>query len=292
MSITNKLWTAIITPLNEDLSLDLESFENLLREQEKARNGIVILGSTGEGINLDLAEKKKIVEFSANLNLNVPVFVGVGGSGLPQVKEWLEYCESKNIQGYLMPTPLYSKPGVIGQYNWFKELLDSVKRPCMLYNVPSRAGTTLQRDALKKLIDHPNFWAIKEASGSVEEFKAYSELLKGKEIFSGDDSLTPLFAKHGCSGLVSVASNIWPEKTNIFLEKSLNGTLSDDDFSTWDEVSNSLFLAPNPVPAKVLLYNQKRIKNKSLKAPLTFADLSKIDEENLNSSIDKIKNWQ
>ena len=126
------VWTAIITPMDEDGSLDLESFEKILRRQEAAGNAITILGSTGEALNIDESERKQILDFALGLKLKVPIMVGVGGINLHEQTKWIEYLNGLEVDAYLLVVPLYAKPGVHGQYGWFKHLLDTSKRPCML----------------------------------------------------------------------------------------------------------------------------------------------------------------
>ena len=219
MNISNyPLYTALITPLKEDSSVDYDALEGLLREQEEANNGILVLGSTGEALNLDKEEKEKIFKFASDLNLKVPLMAGIGGINLRETKEDINFLNELNYHCYLLVTPLYAKPGKVGQTDWFKALLDISKKPCMLYNVPSRTGTSLNIETVSELNSHPNFWAIKEASGSVDDFKNYVDATNGQLVYSGDDALMNDFARHGAKGLVSVASNVWPKETNILFK--------------------------------------------------------------------------
>ena len=155
------LWTALITPLTPGHQVDLESLGRLIKEQCEAKNGLLILGSTGEALNLSLADRKKIVEFSIAQKPTSPLMIGVGGHDLQDQIAWVEWLETKNIDAYLMVTPIYAKPGTYGQYEWFKTLMDKVSRPVMLYNVPGRASMTLSYKTVEMLKDHKNYWAIK-----------------------------------------------------------------------------------------------------------------------------------
>lgn len=281
-----KLWTAVVTPFNEDESVDYDSLTHLLKEQEEAKNGILILGSTGEALNIKKEDRYKIIEFTQNLDLGVPLMVGVPGSDLNETLDWLFFLETKKIQAYLMVTPHYAKPGELGQLNWFTKLMDKVTRPVMLYNVPSRTGIDLNLKALETLVNHKNFWAIKEASGSIDKFMAYKKICGPKPVYCGDDALLPDFSQKGSAGLVSVASNAWPKETHLYVDKCLSGTLDTD---IWKEASNSLFLASNPVPVKKLLFLKKRIKNPITLLPLCSEDL-KTDEGIINADRN-IENW-
>tara|TARA_R110000868_G_scaffold136049_2_gene348791 strand:- start:512 stop:1387 length:876 start_codon:yes stop_codon:yes gene_type:complete len=265
------LWTAVITPMKEDGSVDFESYGLLLKEQEAAGNGVLTLGSTGEALNIDESERREVLAFTLKQNLKVPVMVGVGGVNLRETLEWVNYLNTQPIQSVLLVTPLYAKPGDEGQYEWFKTLLDATKFPAMLYNVPSRTGKAMSLKATARLKDHKNFWAIKEASGSVDEFKKYREAAPNARIYSGDDAMTPKFCSHGGKGLVSVAANVWPAQTHEYVKQCLAGTLKDEQL--WADCSNSLFAASNPIPAKVLLAKLGRIACHNLRAPLTHKEL-------------------
>lgn len=271
------LWTALVTPFDEKGKLHLANLKHLLQRQEKAENGIVLLGSTGEGLALAPEEQRTVVEFACSLSLKVPLLVGVGGFQLPHVLKWLHFCrEQKNIQGYLMPTPLYAKPGPKGQYHWFKTLLDEAHKPCMIYNIPSRAGQSLSMEAALSLAEHPNFWSLKEASGSVDTFRNYHQNLPGITMYSGDDSMTYDFVPAGCQGLVSVASNIWPHKMHSFVTRCLRQDIPTQKKTLINQACESLFLASNPIPAKVLLHHKKEIDTPTARPPLTHEEMTSL----------------
>ena len=285
-----RIWTAVITPLDQQGRIDFLSFEKILLEQAQAQNGVVVLGSTGEALNLSNEEKVEILQFTDSLALNTPVMIGVGGHHLDSTLEWIDALEKcKNIDSYLVVTPLYSKPGVMGQYHWFKSILDKSSRPCMLYNVPGRTGIELNPESISKLNNHPMFWAIKEASGQVEKFCEYRNQLNGQLLYSGDDALTPDFAPHGCHGLISVSANVWPKETNLFVELTLRSELSLEEIGLWKRASLTLFNASNPVPTKALLFAQGRISSPNLKPPLHIQDMT--DLAPLESADFDIKKW-
>ncbi len=275
------LWTALITPMNGDGSVDFGTLTKLIRKQENTGNGILILGSTGEALNLSNEEKKSIYKFAKDLSPKVPLMAGVGGINLEETKRELEYLESLNYDCYLMVTPLYAKPGTQGQIKWFNELMNSVSKPVMLYNVPGRTGVSLCKHALNKLKSHPNFWSVKEASGSTSEFKSYVDTVYPAPVFSGDDGMLPAYAKLGAKGLVSVASNAWPSKVKMFAEKTLNGKLTNP--ADWKSWADTLFIASNPIPVKMLMFEKGELSSPICRAPLTH-------EEIIDSSVLRITN--
>ena len=289
MSLTDtQLYTALVTPMKENGDLHLEDLASLIHRQDEAGNGVLVLGSTGEGLALSLEDKKQVVKTAASLNVDVPIMVGVGGYNLRNQIEWIEYCHQFDVDSFLLVTPLYAKPGAKGQVNWFKSLLDASEKPCMLYNVPSRTGSKMSPLVLKELADHPNFEAVKEASGSIEDYQNYRKTAEDIAFYSGDDGLVPFFAMAGCDGLVSVASNVWPKATHKYLNWSLEGR-GPELLPLWQECTDALFAGPNPAPAKVLLYEKGEIEFSTLHPPLTEDDVE--DVAMLKNADNMIQRW-
>ncbi len=288
-NINCQLWTALVTPLDDKLNVDYNSLDKLITMQAEAKNGILVLGSTGESLNLSLNEKKEILNYICNKNLEIPIMVGIGGFNLPETLEWIDYLNTLQIHCYLSVTPIYSKPGVIGQTNWFKNILDRSDKPVMLYNIPCRSGIKLHKQTLKNLIGHKNLWAVKEASGSIQDFIEYTQIDKSLKIYSGDDAMLPHYAMLGAAGLISVASNIWPKETNLYTKKALGNKLSENEIIMWQKSSDTLFWASNPIPVKSLLSQLKIISTPNLKAPLDSSDLE--DTDKLLWANQQITNW-
>jgi 4-hydroxy-tetrahydrodipicolinate synthase len=271
------LWTAMVTPFTDKGVIDFESFKNLIIKQQESGNAILILGSTGEALALDVKEKQQVVEFVNNLQLSIPVMVGVGGFRLQEQLEWIEFCNQQKINCFLLVTPLYAKPAIKGQTAWFQALLDKAEHPCMLYNIPSRTGVSLYPEVLTALQGHPNLWALKEASGILEDFRNYQLATPKISLYSGNDDLMPDYALMGGKGLVSVVANVWPKATKLYVEKSLVGD-KQQLLPLWQGACKALFQVSNPIPAKVLLHQKHWIKSPMLRPPLTHEDIKDIEQ--------------
>jgi len=267
------LWTALITPLDAEGNIHFDDLRHVAQMQAEAGNGILLLGSTGEGLALSEQEKWQVVTSICELALNVPIMVAVGGFNLTEQLKWIAQCNALPIDGYLLATPIYAKPGVVGQTEWFSALLSATQLPCMLYNVPSRSAVSIAIDTLVALQQHQNLWAMKEASGDLSQFLAYRQACPELSLFSGDDALLPYLASAGATGLVSVCSNAWPEATHQYVQLALQG---DEQalFPTWQNAIASLFEVANPIPIKVLMYLQQEITHPNLRAPLTHLELA------------------
>lgn len=285
------LWTAVITPMNSDGSVDYKSFERTLKHQEKAGIGILVFGSTGEGLNLSSKEKKEILKFAKSLKLEVPIMAGIGGHMLEEQIELIKICDDLKADALLLVTPIYAKPKKEGQFEWFDALMSITKSPCMIYNVPSRTGVKLDPEVPARLSKkYSNVMGVKEASGSVEEFKAFKNAAPNLDMYCGDDGLLKTFVEAGAIGLVSVASNCWPEETKYQVDLCLDGKY-DKMYEKWTETANSLFMAPNPVPAKVLMKHNKNLENDAVRLPLSKSDLDADTKALIIKNGEAFQNW-
>ncbi len=281
------VWTAVVSPMNTDGSIDYESLAAVLHEQEAAGNAVTILGSTGEGMNLDEAERKAILDFAIDQKLSVPIMAGIGGINLHEQLAWVKHLNTLDLDCYIMLVPLYAKPGIHGQYGWFKALLDAADKPCVLYNIPGRTAKSLEFKTVEMLRDHPRFWAIKEASGSEDDYVRYKAAAPDAHVLSGDDPMLPAFAKLGAPGVVSVAGNAWPAATKEFARQCIAGTFK--DYELWDKATAALFCASNPVPVKALLHDLGRIKTPEVRLPLSKDDMA--DMSIIRDANNRVNEW-
>ncbi len=244
--------------------------------QVKAENGVVLLGSTGESLSLTDSEKRTLVEFVCKLKLNTKIIIGVPGVNLYQTLEWLDFCKGMPIHGYLMTTPIYAKPGIMGQTLWFEKLLEKAHVPAMFYNIPSRAGVSLHAETVHNLSSHEKFWAIKDSSGTVDTLTQYKKVAPNIEVFCGDDNMISDMAAYGAAGLVSVAANVWPRIAHEYVKKCLNGRNPQADI--WQQACEALFIASNPIPTKALLHDIGLIEHQTVRLPLSTEDLPSVEK--------------
>ena len=212
------LYTACVTPFSKcDELIDYNSFEKLLKSQENAKNGILLLGSTGESLSLSDDEKRQIVNFACELKLDAEIIIGVPSYNLNVALDWIDFCNQLPINGYLMTTPIYTKPGIVGQTRWFEKLLDKSKHHSILYNIPGRSGIKLHNETVQNLASHPNFCAIKDSSGTIDSLVEYQIFAPNISVYCGDDYMMPSMATEGAIGLISVISNAFPKATRNYV---------------------------------------------------------------------------
>lgn len=205
---------ALITPFNNDYSVDYESLGNIINLLiEKDVDYLVLLGSTGEAATISRDEKVEIVKFAVNVvDKRVPLVVGCTSNSTDDAVENVKLFSKFDIDGILSASPYYNKPSQEGIYQHFKEISLSTILPIIIYNVPGRTGSNILPQTCVKLAnDFENIVAIKEASGSIDQISA---ILATKPddfmVISGDDSLTVPIMAIGAVGAISVAGNCFP----------------------------------------------------------------------------------
>ena len=285
---TSCLWTALVTPFKkDDNAIDYESLRKLINTQVAARNGLLILGSTGEAFSLQDSEKKELVAFICNLKSNISLMVGLPNINLFQTLEWLEFCNSLPIDAYFIATPAYTKPGIKGQIQWFSKIFEASTKPIMLYNIPSRTGIELFPEVISTLENHKNFWSLKDSSGSISKSVNYFNVSKKLTVYSDEDGYMPCLAPLGIKGLVSVLSNAWPLECKKYVEQCLANNFT---YTTaWWNAYKEMFIATNPIPIKALLHELKIISCKNVRAPLSTDDL--ISTKSLIKAHIAIQKW-
>ncbi len=282
------VWTALITPF-QNQKIDFDTLDALVDEQNSAGNGIVVLGTTGEGLSLHPMQQKEIVRRVCQHNSETPPIVRASSNCMEEINKWIRWCNALPLGGLMCPLPPYVKPGPEGQYSWFRNLLDQSAHPVMLYNHPGRTAVSIDVDIIKRLAEHKNFWALKEASGYTDALIAYAQAAPHVLLLSGDDAFLPIVAPLGAKGLVSMASNAWPDATQAYAQKCLRGDMRASDVALWTKVGKILSSSSNPIPLKALMHKQGKIRTSEVLPPLSCRDFT--DMNMLENIHQKVEGW-
>ena len=267
------LGTALITPFTEDGSVDFKALARLLDTQLTGKvDYIVVLGTTGEAATMSADEKREVRQFIVHyVNGRLPLVLGVGGNNTAAVCAELADLKDELVNNYaaiLSVCPYYNKPNQEGLYQHFCAVAKACPIPVILYNVPGRTGVNLLSETVMRIYEaQPEKIAgIKEASGNVEQIKHLINLAKDKLlVISGDDGIACEIMEAGGAGLISVASNAFPEDFWHIVHKK------DRALQTkYDEMVRLLFKEGNPVGIKAVLAQKGIIKN-YLRLPLVPA---------------------
>lgn len=246
---------AIITPFNEDQSVNYDKFAELVEYQvSKGTNAIVVCGTTGEAKTLSTEEHINVIKLCVDVvNHRVPVIAGAGSNDTRYAVELSNEAEKAGVDALLSVTPYYNKTsqrGLLAHYNF---IADRVSTPIILYNVPSRTGVNIKPETYAELCRHPLIVATKEANGNISEI-AKTAALCGDDlaIYSGnDDQITPIMSLGG-KGVISVLSNVVPGTAHKIAQKYLDGDYEESRRLQLEylDLCNNLFIDVNPIPVK------------------------------------------
>ncbi|MEE1329962.1 MAG: 4-hydroxy-tetrahydrodipicolinate synthase [Acutalibacteraceae bacterium] len=247
--------TALITPMNNDGSVNFERLSSLVDEQVNGGiDALVICGTTGEKSTLNYEEHVKVIETAAKANHGrVPLIAGTGSNDTVYSVGLCKDAEEAGADAFLMVTPYYNKTsqrGLVAHYNY---IADRVDKPIILYNVPSRTGVAIKPETYKEISKHPNIVAVKEANGDLSAV-AKTKYLCGDEldIYSGNDDQTVPIMSLGGIGVISVLSNILPGVMHRMCEEYLSGNTKEatEMQIKYTGLMNALFSDVNPIPVK------------------------------------------
>ena len=282
------LGTALITPFKDDKSVDFEALAQLLDTQLTGSvDYLVVLGTTGEAVTLTAEEKREVRQYiitytkqwaATHDTTPLPLVLGVGGNNTAQVISDLKNMKDELISDFtaiLSVCPYYNKPNQEGLFQHFCAIAEASPIPIILYNVPGRTGVNMLPDTIMRIHKaYPDkIMGIKEASGNVEQIKRLIALSKQQAttaedallVISGDDGIACEIMKAGGAGLISVASNAFPDDFRRIVHKQDEALQAQ-----YDEMVKLLFAEGNPVGIKAVL-TQKEIIQNYLRLPLVPA---------------------
>ena len=272
-NIFKGLGIALVTPFNEDGSVDYKSLIRLVEYQlANGADFLCILATTGETPTLTDEEKQKIKETIVSLvNGRIPILMGCGGNNTASIVHELQTRDFKGIDGILSVCPYYNKPSQEGLFQHFKTIADATKLPVVLYNVPGRTGVNMTAATTVRLAHScENIVAIKEASGNLEQV---DEIIKNKpskfDVISGDDALTFPMVSCGAVGVISVIGNALPKEFSKMIRLQMKGEYDPARIihHRFIDLFSLLFVDGNPAGVKAMLHEMGFIEN-VLRLPL------------------------
>ena len=218
---------ALVTPFNEDKSVDYKGLENLLNHViDGGIDYLVLMGTTGESVTLSKVEKVAVVDFCKKINNSrIPVVLGIGGNNTMQVVEDIKSANLDGIDAILSVSPAYNKPSQEGIYQHYKMISKNCPLPIIVYNVPGRTASNISAETIIRLAnDFENIVAVKEASGDMDQIM---KIIKNKPsdfvVLSGDDGLTLPMIHMGAEGVISVIGQSHPKEYSDMVSFGLSG---------------------------------------------------------------------
>ena len=257
------VFTAIVTPFKKDESVDYNVLGQLVEFNIKnGVNGIVPCGTTGESPTLSHEEHREVIEFVIKkVNKRCMVIAGTGSNCTREAIELSKHAEGAGADAVLVVNPYYNKPTQEGLYRHFKAIANSIKIPLIVYNIKGRTGVNVDTPTLMRIAsDCPNVLGVKEASGDMNQIK--DVLAKCPERFcvlSGDDSIAFELVKNGGQGVISVASNVIPDKMVELMKLALAAKFAEAEVLNKSLIPffEAEFIQTNPIPIKYMVAQRK-----------------------------------
>ncbi len=267
---------ALITPFNEDKSIDYSALERLIESQiEGGIDYLVVLGTTAETPTLSDEEKKEIVRFVIEKNAGrLKIVVGMGGNNTLSLVKFIQNANFEGVDAILSVTPYYNKPTQEGLFQHFKAVVEACPIPVILYNVPGRTGVNMDADTTLRIARlSEKVVAVKEASGDLGQFaKIISKAPSYFKLISGDDGLTLPSVTMGAIGVISVIANALPAKLSQLTHSALHRDTATSGklHLEMTEMLKLIFKDGNPAGVKALMKMMGTAKNE-LRLPLVPA---------------------
>ena len=274
--------TALITPM-KDGEVSYGDLEKLISRQIAANvSGLVPCGTTGESPTLSKNEHLEVIRKTIEMAQGkVPVIAGTGANSTKEALFLTEMADKAGADAFLIVAPYYNKPSQDGLFEHFSKIAQRTEKPIVLYSIPSRCGIEISTQTIHRLREkYPHICALKEAGGrSVKVSETVVALDSDFTVLSGDDGLTIPFIACGAKGVVSVASNIIPEKVAALVSQANGGNLLDAQKIHLENYQffTDIFCEPNPVPIKILMHLKGIISSPEVRLPLCSPSVSNME---------------
>ncbi|RPI74428.1 MAG: 4-hydroxy-tetrahydrodipicolinate synthase [Ignavibacteriales bacterium] len=282
--------TALITPFNEDLSIDYESLKKIINLQiENNVDAIILLGTTGESPVISTDERRKIVETGIQAaGGKTKIIVGTGTNDTRKVVELNKIAEECKADGLLIVNPYYNKGTQDSIVEHYKYISERTSLPIILYNVPSRTSMNLLPETILKIHNEcKNVVAVKEASGDISQIASlFSIKPDSLSVLSGNDDQTLPIMALGGDGVVSVFSNPYPKEMKLLTDALHKGNINEARKinNKYLKMMNLLFVETSPAPVKFVMHKMGLCKN------LFRLPLAPVNEKSENLLIEEMKN--
>lgn len=289
MQVLSGSIVALVTPMNEDGSVDFNAIKKLVDWHVKeGTSGIVAVGTSGESATLEIDEHleviKSVVKYADG---RIPIIAGSGSNSTAQAIKTTSESYKIGADYSLLVTPYYNKPSQKGLIEHYLKIADSCDIKQILYNVPSRTSCDLRPDTVEILSRHENIIGIKESVNTKERMKKLkniSDLNKDFLVFSGDDETFIDLLSIGGSGVISVAANVIPKAiSEICMYYADDKSRAIELNKQYKNLYKLLFVESNPIPVKWMMHKMGLIK-KSIRLPLIELD-KKYHEKVINEML-------
>lgn len=265
-----KIISAVVTPFNEDYSIDYDSFLKILNHLVNTHSdAIVVAGTTGEGPTLSINEKLNLIKFAKeHLPKKIKVIVGMGSNNTQETIKTIKKFNKTNVDGYLIVTPYYNKPSQEGIYIHFK-MIDKVSiKPIIIYNVYSRCGVETSFNTIIRLYhDCNNIVGLKHASSNISLISSLKKEMPNFLVYGGEDRYILDVFKNKGDGIISVITNYYGNEVYELIKDYENNFENITLYEYIQMLAEIAFIESSPAPIKYILSKHNLLINQ-LRLPL------------------------
>ena len=236
----NGIYSAALTPINDDLSINknlyLEHCQYLMKQ---GHDGLAIFGTTGEANSFSIKEKCDTIDFLLSNNLDSNLLIpGTGSSSIEDAIQLTKFAEKNKSRAVLLLPPFYYKnvsdEGII---NYFRKIIETVGSSdfhYLLYNIPQTTSVVLNFNIIETLLKlYPNnIVGIKDSSGNIDSMLKTVKYFQDLALFCGHDSLALKIYKRGGAGAITAGTNI-AGRLLSFIINNINKEKEIEDFNSY-----------------------------------------------------------
>ncbi len=276
-----RMLTAMATAFHEDGSIDPEGTARIAAHLvDHGNDGVVVSGTTGESPTTTVEEDGRLLEAVKDaVGDRATVVAGVGTNATAHSVELAEQAAKVGVDGVLLVTPYYNKPGQAGVLHHFRTVAGATDLPVMLYDVPGRTATGIDLATYEAAIDLPTVVAVKDATGELARTPLLAQL--GYAVYSGDDVSTLGFLAHGACGLVSVVGHVAGRELAAMITDFLGGDHARalETFTRLLPAMEAVMGVPNygATTAKAALQLLGVLDNRTVRGPLVALDEAEVE---------------
>lgn len=256
MAIFTGAGVAIVTPFNEDESINYDKLDELIDYHcSNGTDSIIICGTTGESATMTEEEHMECVKFAIERTKGrLPVIAGTGSNCTRTAIDMSKEAVEDGADGLLLVTPYYNKATQAGLIAHYTAVAKEAKAPIIMYSVASRTGCNIEPATVAELVKNvDNIVGVKEASGNISQVAKIMSLTDGNiDLYSGNDDQTVPFLSLGAKGVISVLSNVAPQQTHDICAKFFAGDIAGSTALQLEAIPliDALFCEVNPIPVK------------------------------------------
>ncbi|MDP4186451.1 MAG: dihydrodipicolinate synthase family protein [Bacteroidota bacterium] len=219
----------MVTPINEDLTVDVESTARILDTFMEASVSPFVLGTTGESLSLSTGQKTLLVQTTINhINHRVSVYAGISGNCLAESIEQANQFAGYGVDAVVAHLPFYYPLSDNQIIRYFLQLADNIKCPLIIYNMPGTTHLSIPIEIIDQLSFHPNIAGVKDSEKGLERLEQSVKLWNKRPDFvylMGCAVQSAIALHKGADGIVPSLGNFVPQ----LYGKLYNAILNDDN---------------------------------------------------------------